>query len=77
MDTNYSGTVREILGLDLGTTARRAIFISSLNAVMAYLGRIPEAIHCKNDDLMKCAEHFHDFIANQPSKMDNILLVGL
>ena len=74
---NYTGSVEEILALDLGTTARRAIFISSMNAILAYLGKIPEAIHCKNDDLMKCAVHFHDFIANQPLKTENILLVGL
>jgi len=55
---NYKGTIGDILALDLETNARRAIFISSLNAIMAYLGKIPEAIHCKDDDLMRCADHF-------------------
>lgn len=74
---NYKGTIGDILALDLETNARRAIFISSLNAIMAYLGKIPEAIHCKDDDLMRCADHFFDFVKNQFVETENILLVGL
>lgn len=74
---NYSGKVNDILALNLGTTARRAIFISSLNAILAGLEKIPESIHCKDDDLMKCADHFLNFVRNQSLKTDNVLLVGL
>lgn len=74
---NYSGKVSNILALNLETNARRAIFISSLNAIMAYLEKIPESIHCKDNDLMKCADHFSDFVKNQFVKNDNVLLVGL
>jgi hypothetical protein len=74
---NYSGKVSDILALNLGTNARRAIFISSLNAIMAYLGRISQTLHCKDDDLMRCADHFLNFVKNQSFKTDNVLLVGL
>jgi hypothetical protein len=74
---NYSGTVGDILGLNLGTNARRAIFISSLNAIMAHLGKIPQALHCKDDDLLRCADQFFTFVKDQSIKTDNVLLVGL
>jgi hypothetical protein len=74
---NYSGKVSDILALNLETNARRAIFISSLNAIMAYLEMIPEALHCKDDNLMRCADHFLYFVKKQALKTDNILLVGL
>ncbi len=74
---NYSGKVSDILVLNLETNARRAIFVSSLNAIMAYLGKIPEALHCKDDDLMGCADHFLSFVKKQSLKTDNVLLVGL
>ncbi|MDD3250801.1 MAG: DUF364 domain-containing protein [Smithellaceae bacterium] len=74
---NYSGKVRDILAMNLETNARRAIFISSLNAIMAHLGMIPEAVHCKDSDLIRCADHFFEFIKSLPSKTNNALLVGL
>ncbi|MBN1664315.1 MAG: hypothetical protein JW943_12005 [Deltaproteobacteria bacterium] len=74
---NYKGSVKDILSLNLETNARRAIFISSLNAIMAYLKNIPETLHCKDDDLMRCADHFLDFVKDQSLKTNNVLLVGL
>ena len=74
---NYSGTVGDILALDLETNARRAILVSSLNAIMAHLGRIPEAVHCKDDEPLKCAECFLGFVQHLTLKTDNVLLVGL
>jgi hypothetical protein len=74
---NYSGKVRDVMALNLETNARRAIFVSSLNAILAYLGMVPESIHCKNDDLMKCADHFYNFVEEQCLDTENVLLVGL
>jgi len=74
---NYSGKVSDILAMNLETNARRAIFISSLNAIMAYLEMIPEAIHCKDDNLISCADHFLNFVKKEALQTDNVLLVGL
>ncbi|MDI9569683.1 MAG: DUF364 domain-containing protein [Pseudomonadota bacterium] len=74
---NYTGSVREILSLRLDTNARRAIFISSLNAIMAGIGKMPEALHCKNDDLIRCGRSFANFIAALPATVRKTLLVGL
>lgn len=74
---NYTGSVNEILSLRLDTNARRAIFISSLNAILARIGKMPEAIHCKNDDLLHCGVAFGDLLARWPAARQKALLVGL
>ncbi len=75
--SNYSATVRDVLEMELDTNAKRAIFISSLNAILAHLEMIPEAIHCKNDELIKCAGCFSDFIEKEIHEDNNVLLAGL
>jgi len=74
---NYKGSVKDILALNLDTNARRAIFVSSLNAILAKLDWMPEALHCKNDDLMRCGDHFANFIQALPPETNKVLLVGL
>jgi len=74
---NYTGSVEEILSLKLDTNARRAIFISSLNAIMARFGKMPEALHCKNDDLIHCGRTFSGFLDGLPEATKKALLVGL
>jgi len=74
---NYTGKVGEILRLNLDSNSRRAIFISSLNAILAQLDMIPEAVHCKDNDLVVCADCFPEFLNKQSLNTDNILLVGL
>lgn len=74
---HYTGSVKEILSFRLDTNARRAIFISSLNAIMAEIGKMPEALHCKNDDLMRCGETFAGYLDKFAGAAQNVLLVGL
>ena len=74
---NYSGSVGDILSLRLDTNARRAIFVSSLNAILAGLGEMPQALHCKNDDLTRCGDFFSDYLRALPLKAGKALLVGL
>lgn len=74
---NYKGSVKDILSLNLDTNARRAIFVSSLNAILAGLGEMPEALHCKNDDLTRCGDYFAVFLADSMPEANKALLVGL
>ncbi|MBN1383195.1 MAG: hypothetical protein JXA41_16130 [Deltaproteobacteria bacterium] len=74
---NYKGSVNDILSIKLDRNAKRAIFVSSLNAILAGLDWMPEAIHCKDDDLMRCGDDFMRYIQTLPPEMDNVLLVGL
>lgn len=52
---NFSGRLSDIVGMDLTNNFRRATFISSLNAVMRYLGLITKTIHCKNNEPRQCS----------------------
>mgnify|MGYP001373086192 CR=1 FL=1 len=75
--SNFKATVKEIIEMDPDSNAKRAIFIASLNAILASLGMMPEAIHCKNEDLMKCSDSFAQYLARKSGQAKNILLVGL
>jgi len=52
---DFSGRLSDIVEMDLGNNFRRAIFISSLNAVMKHLGLITKTIHCRNNQPRECS----------------------
>jgi hypothetical protein len=52
---DFSGRLSDIVAMDLGNNFRRAIFISSLNAVMRNLGLITLTVHCKNNQPRECS----------------------
>jgi len=52
---NFSGKLSGIVAMDLTNNFRRALFISSLNAVMRYLGLIAKTTHCKNNEPRQCS----------------------
>ena len=59
---DFSGRLSDIVEMDLRNNFRRAIFISSLNAVMRYLGLITKTIHCKNDGPRECSYELVKYI---------------
>ena len=52
---DFSGRLSDIVAMDLRNNFRRAIFTSSLNAVMRHLGLITKTIHCKNNQPRECS----------------------
>jgi len=52
---DFSGRLSDIAEMDLKNNFRRAIFISSLNAVMKHLGLITKTVHCKNNQPRECS----------------------
>lgn len=72
---DFSGTISDVLNLKLRTNYERAIFISTLNAVMRYLGLLKNTIHCKNDEARECAEKAVKFIKEEFGN-PKVLLVG-
>lgn len=52
---NFNGKLSDIVEMDLRNNFRRAIFISSLNAVMRYLRLITKSIHCKDNEPRECS----------------------
>ena len=59
---NFSGRLSEIAAMELTNNFRRAIFISSLNAVTRYLGLITKTTHCKNDEPRQCGYELAKYI---------------
>ena len=59
---NFSGRLSDIVAMDLKNNFRRAIFISSLNAVMRYLGLVTKTVHCKNNEPPECSQELVKFV---------------
>ncbi|HER24696.1 MAG TPA: hypothetical protein ENO17_06580 [Candidatus Atribacteria bacterium] len=62
MPGNYSGSLQEILNLPLDNNFNRAVFISTVNAVLRYLNYICKTVHCKDKEPGECAAHLADYI---------------
>ena len=52
---DFSSRLSDIVEMDLKNNFRRAIFISSLNAIMKYLGLITPTVHCKDNQPRECS----------------------
>ncbi len=52
---NFSGRLADIAAMELKNNFRRAVFISSLNAVMRQLGMIDHTVHCKDNQPRECS----------------------
>jgi len=59
---NFSGRLADIAAMDLNNNFRRAIFISSLNAVMNHLGLANKTVHCKDKQPRECAAELASYI---------------
>lgn len=65
---DFSGKLSEILEMDLKNNFRRAIFVSTLNAVMRYLGMVERTVHCRDEEPRGCAQELVKFIRQQYGK---------
>jgi hypothetical protein len=52
---NFSGRLADIAAMELNNNFRRAVFISSLNAVMRQLGMTDHTVHCKDNQPRECS----------------------
>jgi len=62
MHGDFYGRLTDIAAMDLENNYRRAIFISSLNAVMRYSGMINKTAHCKNDEPKHCGYELVNYL---------------
>ncbi|MHC2994614.1 MAG: hypothetical protein IBV53_03820 [Candidatus Atribacteria bacterium] len=62
MPGNYSGTLKEIFDMFLDNDFKRAVFISTLNAVLRYLNYISKTVHCRDKEPAECAAHLVNYI---------------
>ena len=73
---NYSGKLIDIARMELKNNFRRAIFISSLNATMRYLGFIDKTMHCKDNEPRECASKLVEYVTRKYGH-PKIAMVGL
>jgi uncharacterized protein (DUF4213/DUF364 family) len=73
---NFSGKLIDIAGMELRNNFRRAIFISTLNATMRYLGLVDKTVHCKDNEPRECSSKLAEYIT-QKYGHPKIAMVGL
>lgn len=71
---DFEGTLQDVLYMELNNNFRRAIFISTLNAVMRNLGLIEGSVHCKDHGPKECGLDLVEFL--EGCKISRIALVG-
>jgi len=59
---NFSGRLADIVAMELTNNFRRAIFVSSLNAVLRYVGLVTKTIHCRNNEPRQCSQELVKYI---------------
>ncbi len=72
----FEGTLDDVLNLALDTDSQRAIFVSTLNAVVAHLGLATGVRHCRDDEPEKCGAYIAQSLREGFGTI-NIGLVGL
>ncbi len=72
---DFEGTIEDVISLKMRTNYERAIFISTLNAVLRGLNIISNTVHCKNDEPRECAKKAVNFIGKHYGN-PKIFLVG-
>ena len=60
---DFTGKLGDIATMDLKDNFGRAIFISSLNAVMRCLGLVDKTVHCRDNEPRECSQELVKYIA--------------
>jgi hypothetical protein len=76
MPGNFNGTLKEVFQLPLENNFQRAVFISSINAVLRHLGYISKTIHCRDREPAECATLFKNYIQEKFGQ-PRIAFIGL
>ncbi len=72
---DFEGILEDILKMGLDNNFRRAVFISTMNAVLRYLGRVEGTIHCRNQEPAECGKEMAAHILNKYGKV-KVTLIG-
>jgi uncharacterized protein (DUF4213/DUF364 family) len=72
----FMGRLKDVLALDLTTNQTRAIYVATLNAVLARLGMITGTTHCKDEDPEQCAREIARILSDKHGDV-TVGLIGL
>lgn len=74
--TVFSGSIKDVMNLDLSDNRNKVLFIATLNSILKYLGLIGNTVHCKNEEPENCAKELTKYIKDKYGRV-KIGLVGL
>ncbi len=72
----FTGTMKDILALRLGTNQNRAVFVATMNAMLNHLDIVKGTVHCKDDEPERCAREIADLILQRYGKV-RVGLIGM
>jgi|SRR6056297_2404510 len=72
---SYDGTIADVLNLSLDSNYNRGVFIATLNAIMNFLDKGENFIHCKNEEPENCSKELVKYI-NKNYGNKKIALIG-
>jgi uncharacterized protein (DUF4213/DUF364 family) len=72
---SFRGTLNDVQRLSLDSSANRAVFISTLNAVTSRLGTTRGTRHCRDDEPERCGSEIADSLFKEHGKV-KVGLVG-
>ena len=73
---DFIGLLEDVLDLKIDSNQHRAVYLATLNAVLAHLGMARGTIHCKNNEPEDCARQIADYIRETWGEV-KIGLIGL
>lgn len=76
----FSAPLQEILDMPLANNYRRAVFVSTMNAVLRHVGMLEATRHCRDQGPVQCAPQVVDHIRCRYPDLPprpRVLLVGL
>ncbi len=65
MPGDFNGTLEDVLRMEPSNNFRRAVFVSTLNAVLRSLEIIDRTVHCKDEEPERCAEQMVDYVGSR------------
>ncbi|MFH1350583.1 MAG: DUF364 domain-containing protein [Pseudomonadota bacterium] len=72
---DFEGVLEDVLKMGLQNNFRRAVFVSTVNAVLRHLGRIEKTVHCRDKEPAECAAELTSYIQRKYGKV-KIALIG-
>jgi len=72
---DFEGILEDILKMSLENNFRRAVFVSTVNAVLRHLGRIEKTVHCRDREPAECAVELALYIKRKYGDV-KITLIG-
>ena len=73
---HFQGTLQQVAELELTNNFRRAVFLTSLNAMMRARGLVERTVHCRDDAPPSCACQLVDYMSQKFGR-PKIGMVGL